>query len=781
MDFDLGVAGITSGRLHVQNTKIHGDLNDQMLALDFLAFDKTEKLMHIASNVTFAKDTITARVVPRDLILNKESWSIPQNNALMIANKYLGFENFKLARNNQELLISSTLPNVNKEHIGVTFKDFRLQTFLSLLNSDEELVTGDINGQIVMEYPFGASGLVADFHIDQLNVFKYPLGNLALKASSKESKNYDFNLAIKDGGLDLDLKGDYVADVSGALLNLDLDLNRVKLEFIQGVTKDVITDSQGYISGKFKVTGTTKSPKYEGNLNFIGADFKVVALNTDFKISEEAIKVNTSGVYFDKFIISDAKNETFTIDGSILTGQLTNPTFDLRLVADKFQVLNSKKGDNQLFYGEGRLNADIGIMGNLDHPKIEGKFNVGEGTNFTYVVPESQLEIQERDGVVIFVNREEPDNILTRNDREDRPSLFKGFDVSAVLDVTDGAIFNILIDERSGDNLVVAGNGQLNLNISPNGSVNLTGRYELSSGHYETNLYNLVKRKFEIQKGSTITWGGDPSNAILEVRAVYAIETSAAPLMTSVSLGGDASLSGKFRQSLPFLVYLNVDGHLLSPKLSFGLDMPENEQGSFGGAVYDRVQQLNGQETELNKQVFSLLALNRFFPDSGSDGSSGGATAIARNNVNKLLSQELNQFSGKVFGKTGLEVDFGLDSFTDYQGSSPTDRTQLNINARKKLFDNRLIISAGSSVDVEGSSQAGEGSTPIIGNLSLEYLLTEDGRYRLNGFQKNEYENAIDGQLTVTGIALILNWEFNKLSEIFSPFKETKRPKEEKK
>ncbi|MCJ7467786.1 MAG: translocation/assembly module TamB [Maribacter sp.] len=781
MAFDLGVAGITSGRLHVQNTKIHGDLNDHLLALDFLAFDKTEKLMHIASNVTIAKDTITVRIVPQELILNKESWSIPENNDLMIANEYLGFKNFKLVRNSQELLISSTLPNVNKEHIGVTFKDFRLQTFLSLLNSDEELVTGYINGQIVMEDPFEASGLVADFRIDKLNVFQNPLGNLSLKASSKESKNYDFNLAIKDGGLDLDLKGDYVADMSGALLNLDLDLNRLKLEFIQGITKDVITDSQGYLSGKFKITGTTNSPKYEGNLNFNGADFKVVSLNTDFKISEEAIKVNSSGVYFDKFIISDANNETFTIDGSILTVQLTNPTFDLRLVADKFQVLNSKKGDNQLFYGEGRLDADIGITGNLDHPKIKGKLNVGEGTNFTYVVPESQLDIQERDGVVIFVNREEPDNILTRNDQEDTPSIFKGFDVNAVLDVTDGAIFNIVIDERTGDNLQVSGNGQLNLNISPNGSVNLSGRYELTSGHYETNLYNLVKRKFEIQKGSTITWGGDPTNAILEVRAVYAIETSAAPLMTSVSLGGDASLSGKYRQSLPFLVYLNVDGRLLSPKLSFGLDMPENQQGSFGGAVYDRVQQLNGQETELNKQVFSLLALNRFLPDSGSDGSSGGATAIARNNVNKLLSQELNQFSGKVFGKTGLEVDFGLDSFTDYQGSSPTDRTQLNINARKKLFDNRLIVTAGSSVPIKGSPNAGEGSTPIIGNLSLEYLLTEDGRYRLSGFQKNEYENAIDGQLTITGIALILNWEFNRLSEIFSPFKESTEPKEVKK
>tara|TARA_R110000772_G_scaffold42851_1_gene99177 strand:- start:79 stop:726 length:648 start_codon:yes stop_codon:yes gene_type:complete len=203
--------------------------------------------------------------------------------------------------------------------------------------------------------------------------------------------------------------------------------------------------------------------------------------------------------------------------------------------------------------------------------------------------------------------------------------------------------------------------------------------------------------------------------------------------------------------------------------------MPEDEQGSLGGAVYGRVQQLNQQESELNKQVFSLLALNRFYPDSGSDGSTGGTVAIARDNVNKVLSGQINAFSDKVFGKSGFEVDFDLDSFTDYQGDSPQDRTQLNINAKKKLFDDRLVVTAGSAVDVEGSAQSGQEETPIIGNVSLEYLLTKDGRYRLRGFRKNEYENIIDGQLIVTGIALIFNREFNKFSQLFNPLKETNK------
>ena len=114
-------------------------------------------------------------------------------------------------------------------------------------------------------------------------------------------------------------------------------------------------------------------------------------------------------------------------------------------------------------------------------------------------------------------------------------------------------------------------------------------------------------------------------------------------------------------------------------------------------------------------------------------------------------------------------------AITDYQGDSPQDRTQLNINAKKKLFDDRLVVTAGSAVDVEGSAQPGQEETPIIGNVSLEYTLTKDGRYRLRGFRKNEYENIIDGQLIVTGIALIFNREFNKFSQLFNPLKETNK------
>src|SRR5690606_24605134 len=142
----------------------------------------------------------------------------------------------------------------------------------------------------------------------------------------------------------------------------------------------------------------------------------------------------------------------------------------------------------------------------------------------------------------------------------------------------------------------------------------------------------------------------------------YEVETSASSLMAPVLSGDDPATKGKFRQVLPFYVFLNIDGQLMAPQIAFNLDMPKDEQGAIGGQVYGRVQQLNQQEDELNRQVFSLLVLNRFYPDPGSDGSSGGMASIARDNLNDAVSDQLNTFSDKLFGKAGFDLNFGLDS-----------------------------------------------------------------------------------------------------------------------
>ncbi|WP_240673156.1 translocation/assembly module TamB domain-containing protein [Aequorivita ciconiae] len=762
--FDLGFNSLKAGPLDVPKTKISGHQENEELNLAFTAIHKDSILININSQITGTSEELRFHVKPDSLILDRKKWETPENNEVLISRKKVAFNDFRFTRGDEKVELTDKMPDISRDHAAIEFQNFKLSEILNYLNPEEELAKGNLNGNLALVEPYGKTGLLADLMIDKLEMLDIDLGRLTAKAESDGGDRYDFEMAMKEGEVDLDLKGDYIASETEGRQDLDLVINKFNMYALEGFSLGEVKNTGGSFSGKFNVTGTTKDPQYKGNLNFDNASFTISKLNAPFTLANESIKLDNSGIYMDGFTVRDENNNQLVLSGNIGTESFINPTFNLKLDAENFQLINATKEDNDMVYGRASFNADATLTGDLQIPKLDARLRLDDDTNITYVLPSASVAIEERDGIVIFVNREDPDAVLTRT--EEKSAVLTGFDINAFLKIGKKAKITIVIDEETEDNFEVYGDGDFNFTMNPNGRISLTGVYDIAGGHYEMNLYSLVNRRFELAPGSRVSWSGDPFDAKLDVKAIYKVKTSASALMAPISSGADPSVKGKYRQVLPFYVYLNIDGELLKPKISFDLDMPENEQGAIGGQVYGRIQQVNQQTDELNRQVFSLLVLNRFYPDPGSDGSGGGFASVARDNLNDALSDQLNTFSDKILGNTGLELDFGLDSYTDYQGETPQERTQLDIAAQKKLFDDRVIVRVGSEVDLQGSSPTNE-PTPIIGNISIEYLLTENGRYRLKGFHHNEFDNVIDGQTVVSGIALIFTQEFNKFNELW--------------
>src|SRR5690606_8683005 len=147
-----------------------------------------------------------------------------------------------------------------------------------------------------------------------------------------------------------------------------------------------------------------------------------------------------------------------------LTEDLTNPVFNLKLDAENFQALNSTREDNDLFYGDLIMNANIAITGDLNQPNVKGRLKINDDSELTFIIPESQLDIVERDGVVLFVDRENPNEILTKREEDQTTSDLTGIQLSAIVEVEPNAVFNIIVDESSGDNLQIGGEANLNVN-----------------------------------------------------------------------------------------------------------------------------------------------------------------------------------------------------------------------------------------------------------------------------------------------------------------------------
>ncbi|MBZ9788054.1 translocation/assembly module TamB domain-containing protein [Psychroflexus sp. CAK57W] len=777
-EFKFVLDNIVAGPLDVAKTQLDGEFKDSQLNLNLNAFKDDKDYFSSAVSISFEDEELyRLNVSPDKLILNGSPWIIPEDNEIVYQNDTVKVTNFKFTRNRQEIELTNKLDFENY-HLGIVFDNFRLSTITNYLNPDDKLASGKLSGNLVVIEPFSSNGLISNLDIEDLRITEVPLGNLAFKAEASSGDNYKLNLSLKDAGIDLAVNGIYQTNTSETTVDFDIDLRTLEMQTLEKFATDYIKNSNGNLKGDFEVNGPLDELDYKGFLAFDGVQFNLSTLNTLLQFKNERIELTKNKVSFDNFTVADQQDNTLTTSGFIDVEELINPKFDLSFDANNFQLLNSTAEDNDLYYGKLVFDASAKLNGNLDLPKVDLNLSIKEETDLTYIVPESRASIEERDGVVVFVNKDHPDNILTKKDDEELKVVLTGIDLNSTINIQKQSKVAVVFNERTGDNVVVQGGGDFKFSISRTGKMNLVGKYEVTDGSVELNFYNIVKRKFNIAPSSSVTWNGNPYNADLDLRAIYKVETSASSLMAFQTAGENVATQNRYKQQLPFFVYMDVGDELMSPELSFKLDMPEDRQGVASGSVYGRISQVNQEEDQLNKQVFSLLVLNRFYPVSGSDGSQGGPATIARDNINQALSDQLNRFSDKLTGNTGVSLNFDVNSYTDYQGSTAQERTDVDISAQKKLFDDRLVVEAGSQVNVQGDQRPGE-SQGVVGNVSVEYLLTEDGRWKLRGFRKSEYENVIDGQVFISGIALIFTREFNKFKVLWdSAYRESLKEKE---
>jgi translocation and assembly module TamB len=213
-------------------------------------------------------------------------------------------------------------------------------------------------------------------------------------------------------------------------------------------------------------------------------------------------------------------------------------------------------------------------------------------------------------------------------------------------------------------------------------------------------------------------------------------------------------------------VQLQMLGPLMSPALNFDILLPENNTYRISADAVQLVQaklsQLRPDTSELNKQVFALLILKRFISDDpfSSDGG-GGAGFAAKQSVSRFLGEQLNQFANR------LSVD--LASTEDYTTGERRERTDLNISASKRLFNDRLKVTIGSNFELEGpqTKNTDDNSSGIPGNLAIDYNLSADGRYMVRAYRQSQDQGVIQGFVTETGVNFILSYDYNKFKNLF--------------
>ncbi len=290
------------------------------------------------------------------------------------------------------------------------------------------------------------------------------------------------------------------------------------------------------------------------------------------------------------------------------------------------------------------------------------------------------------------------------------------------------------------------------MNIDTQGNFALTGNYEITQGQYNFSLYNIVKKKFVIEPGGRITWFGDPYQGIMNLKAVYEENISLQPLLSSSSV----SENSQMRRRYPLKVLMDLQGELLSPDIKFGFDFGQfPSSGDVQTTISAFQSRLAADEQEMNRQVFAVIMTRNFSPE----GQFSGVSTIS-SSLGNLLSSQLNSFIGQV--DKNLEVNIDLASLDE----NALENFQLSV--AYTFLDGRLRVSRdGGFTDNQGNASAAS----VIGDWQAEYMITEDGVYRLRVFNRNNYNTFTSLSLTQNvltyGASLTQNVSFNSFSELF--------------
>lgn len=751
-DYTTNIAEVLSGGFRVRRASLNGDIENNNLDFDLTVKDSLDKNRHnLAARIAFADDHYRFNL-RRGLLLDYNRWRTDSLGYVQYGKDGVLAKNLTIQRRKQRIVINSET-QVPNSPIKVVADSIGIKQFVMMFMNDSTLVDGRLDADIVIKDYMEKPSFSGDVSINGLKVTQIPVGNMELHATNENPDRIAMKAALSGNDNDIRIDGNYILDAKDPF-DFTLDLKKLSAKTIEAFSFGELRRASGAITGKVTLQGSTENPKLNGDIKFDNVAFNVKQLGTTYKINDRTIAFKNQDVLFNKFIVTDTLGRELEVNGAVTLTDIPNVGYNLTIRAKNFTVLNATRKDNEMYYGKGSVDANLRLKGKGSEVVIDGSIKILKGANITLILPNDAGGAEDGEGIVKFVDMSDPNS----QEVVDSSKVDTGFavdfasEISLNVEVDDGSEFTVVVDELNGDNLKIKGNAQLNTGIAPNGQLYLLGLYELTEGSYDL-TFEVLKKQFKILKGSTLMWTGDPLKADLDIRAAYEV---------NVDLSALDPEGAEYGNKVPINVILKIQGNLSQPTIIFDLEASDKISGDNKKKIdEDFFGPLRQNTVSMNKQVFSLLILNKFISDQSSDFFSGiNPESIARQSVSQLLSDQLNMLASDLI--KGVNLDFNLNS----ENSGTSSRTDLNVGLSKAFLNDRLTVSVGRNFELENTGNTAS-STEIFDNLAVNYALSKDGRYMFRAYRKNQFQTVLEGFLVETGVSFIVTLEYDKVREIF--------------
>jgi hypothetical protein len=327
-------------------------------------------------------------------------------------------------------------------------------------------------------------------------------------------------------------------------------------------------------------------------------------------------------------------------------------------------------------------------------------------------------------------------------------------------ELTPEAYGEVQFDKQSGDIMRANGSGKLNFKVDTRGGFDMTGSYNIERGDYTFTFKNILNKKFNITRGSKISWTGDPYEAVVDIKAVYTQNLSyLGSVIDTTNRGSQFRNDAQFTRRYPVDVTINLKDRLLQPTVTFDLKMRDYPQNSeFNQGVTSFENRIKTDEQELNRQVSNVILLNSMAPQ--------GAGALANYNVLSTITELFSNQISNVFSQ--IDPNLNVDLTTTGTALNQDLINNLQVRLSYNFNDRFRLTRSGGFTTVTNQTNA----QSLIGDWALEWFVTRDGNLRFKTYNRN-LQTTLNGAtlntnqtFTAGGASLLYTKSFNYL---FSP------------
>ncbi|BAX79228.1 translocation/assembly module TamB domain-containing protein [Labilibaculum antarcticum] len=683
-------------------------------------------------------------LLPSSLIMADSIWSIQQSK-LVIDSTSFAIDNFRISRENQYFGLDGKISSNPSDSINFQIQNISLKNLNDLTREQNIGIDGIVRGYVQVSDFYGDRLSNSDLMLENLVLNNDTLGNFYLLSNwDKFDKKLSFSSYTDyNSRKELDLQGSYYPGLDS--LNMDINIDKMRLGLLNPYLQENISNITGNASGHVHIEGSSSKPKSTGFLKLENASFKINELQTTYSCND-SIKITPSELQFNQFKLIDSDNNSASIYGVISHNQFKNFNLDLAVNALSFNILNTKITDNELFYGQAYVTGITTLFGPVNDLDIEVRAKTDKNTRL-YVPLNNSGDIEESNFITFVHSNHNDDANL---EEEEYKIDLSGIRLNCDLEITPETEVQIIFDSKIGDVLKAKGEGNLKLQIDTKGDFKIFGDYTIKTGSYLFTLQNVINKKFDLSNGGNIKWNGDPYNATININAVYSVKTTLYDLLLNTPYIDNT-------KKVPVECNMNLSQNLENPLIRFDINFPTLDQ-----QTQSILEGLFSTEDEMNKQILSLLVLNRFFtpeylrstdPDFENKNSSYAVGVTA----SEMLSNQLSNWLSKISN----DFDIGVS----YRPGDNLTSDEIDLALSTQVFDDRITINGNIGT---GNSQTS--NNDIIGDVDVNFRLDKKGKLQLKAFTRSNEYLVYEETRNTQGIGIFYKEDFNTFSGLMKRY-----------